>query len=456
MFINKMIYSGVIVATLFCSAGFGAIIFKDDFSDPAASSDNWNTNISNATVTFPSGVCKVQNNNETGIIVQHNFVNDPKNFTISFTITKEAAANNAGMIICLQNNTVKGYAVTVNMHSTVYVYRLPDNVKLLTMQNSFVNNTQNRIRVSKSGSLFSVACNGEFLGQFTDDTYESGEIGLLADGKTTLNFDDIEVSDLPEVYNKRVIFQDNFDDGQMVGWTSFSSNVNEKLTETDDALLVTTPANKAQYIYSSMRLNNFFAKATTSHISGSDSSAYGLFLCGEPDAQNLVPMAVFCIVADRKHAIFTSPGSSSIVMNSNTAIRGKAYVDPVTGVKTYKTDTLKIEKMSGSGYVFYVNNVALDTIEANKINFQITGVGFYTSDAVSVKYDNFIASEAVGIRKPFTVYNSRINQVNGIRNTFTCDPRGRSIMMKTGKTTQPSASGFYLIKGINKGNLIIR
>ena len=78
-------------------------------------------------------------------------------------------------------------------------------------------------------------------------------------------FDDIVMTDQPTSGESAQCFSDDFEDGNTLGWTQFQSDADVNVA--GGVLEVTTDTTELMY-YTTVSLENFVVRVTTSHRSG--------------------------------------------------------------------------------------------------------------------------------------------------------------------------------------------
>ncbi|NLG15816.1 MAG: hypothetical protein GX556_00640 [Fibrobacter sp.] len=431
------IVAGLGLLTLVLQAG-GAVIFEDDFSNANNSILNWASNDPDAvTMNFSGGKCLGENTaDNTGGLIYH-ILNSgkPGTFTLSGKITRSSESVEAGFFFCLNiSGAVSGYYARIGKDSYISVFRSDSMDALFSVQSPFVASATNELKISKKGSMFYVFCNDHKVGTFTDSKYPSGDIAMFLPNNTKATFDDIMLTDvLDTTTSVSTCFSDDFTNGDMFGWATMESDGNATIA--NGKLHVKT--GKYAYVYTDMALNELVMRVDVSYISGSKNSMYGLFVKGEGEQ---LPIAGFIITGSRSYGVFKD--NQPIPLTSNTAIRGAAVAGMV--------DTLGVRKSAGTGYIFSVNGINLDTL--NDIGFEVTGAGVFCNDSLELDFDNFVVSNgdtdcqgtdivwSQASRRP--IYNKNAQQ------RFVFDPLGRLVKSANSSITHKRLSaGIYLKQG---------
>jgi hypothetical protein len=405
-----------------------SVIFQDDFSNPGISNQNWNASRSDlATISYAGGECTATNNSASeGVLLIHELDQNLSTFTFSVKI-KKPEDKSAGFYFCLgtKGNSVVGYELLLFESNYIIIWKHKEGepVKLFQGQSAYLTSGYNEIKLSKKTDKFNVFCNDQFTGSFTDSEYGSGNIALELWPKVTVKFDDVVLTDQFEEASIRTCFADDFSDGDLAGW--FKQG-NGQISFKNDTLMVTT-SDAGCNLVTDLQLNNFVAKVTVSHRSGSVNTTYGFLLQGRSLENGDIPQSGFLITGKRMYGTFTS-GTSSYTLYNSQKIRGAAYTDD--GQTYYFYDTLEISKQATTGYIFKVNKSALCTIP--EIGFEITNIGLFCSDSLSLLFDDFVAAEGTEAvcNLPIAV-RENINSKKVVRITrvqpYIFDPLGRAI-----------------------------
>ena len=408
----------------------GAVVFEDHFDNPGTSDGNWLESSDEMTKNFEGGVCTIENKSSGGGILYTTLATKPSTFTFSAKITRTSENVDAGLFFCLSiNGAVKGYSIHLGNHSNIYLYRNGtgdprDTLPIFDVASSYMTANTNTLKVSKIGTKYNVFCNDQFVTTFTDELFSTGDIALLIPKSSSVVFDDVVVTDQFTEGTKQTCFKDDFDDGDQTGWGYNWGQ--ENINNWNGGVRFQTENGGQKNMYVSLNLVNFVAKTEVSFRGGNKQKNYGLMLVGTAEPGQSIPMAWFTITGSSYFGAYSKNGTS---LTKNTAIKGDPYISS-TGDTTYYVDTLKVVKTQGSDdYVFYVNNVALDTLKRNvDIDFDVSNVGLYCSDSLDVVFDNFSAGEGDGscatTIMPLTK-RIRNNQLLNTQNFKLFDPMGR-------------------------------
>lgn len=441
---KKFGWLAVLVTVSAINAG---IIYQDDFSDPGTSTLNWvASNSEVVTKSFAGGECSISNvSSGSGGLLIHEMDNLPSKFTISFKINKTTGTL-AGFYFCLGLSGVQytGYQVRIDNGSRIIVQKYSSAVtELLAVQSAYIANGYNEIKISKNGTTFNVFCNGQFEGSFTDSEFSSGDVAMVLGAGTSAKFDDVLITDQFEEANARTCFSDDFDGASLVGW--IKDDKGEAVIDNKQLKISTT--DESYRLMTKLELENFVAKVTVSHRSGSNEATYGICLQGDVSGE-IIPIAGFVINGKRMYGTFI-PSTSSYTLLPSQKIRGAAFTD--AGETYYYNDTLEVSKQVSSGYIFKVNNSPLCTIP--DIGFKITSIGLYCSDSLNLLFNDFVAAEgdeAVCSDGPTSIVEKKINRpalIISKQPQFVIDPLGRVVLkVKNVQIQRSVAPGLYIQK----------
>lgn len=443
------------LAMVACSVGVAFGAFTDDFNDPASSNPKWVTSGDKVTIQFVDKTCKITNTDTTYAgMAYHTFPNPkPELFTLSAKIVLAQGAPSAGFVCCMTLDTkVMGYNVSFSSQGDVSVDKVGSSsaaTGLVSTHSAYLTTGTNELKISRKEGVFNLFCNGRFTATFTDTEFPRGDIALLVDAKSTVTFDDVVLADTFETGVAPTCFADNFDDGNLLGWSSFG-DANAHIVVTGGALRITTSAaGQGVYAEADLGLNQFVMNAVVSFRGGSTDKSYGLFVRGT--APTSVPLAGFGITAGKLCGAFLAGKEYSPV--PSTSIKGAPYVS-ATGDTTFYNDTLQVIKRNGSAeYLFVVNADTLARLTG--VDFAITGVGVFCSEGVDVVVDNFLAAEGTSGECP--VSRPSIARVRGGKPEFgnavpdmrVFDLSGRLVAGKRGVLNSAAAEvpGVYLRSG---------
>jgi hypothetical protein len=422
--------------------------FSDDFS-AGTSNTHWVKSSDSVSIQFVNGGCSLTNKDATYTgFALHTLTSKPSTFTLSGKITLASGTEQAaGFVCCLASSGMAtGYYVSIVRNEGISVNKMGTSgtsSNLVNKSSAYLTNGTNELKISKKESTFNVFCNGKFVATFTDSDQPSGNIALLVSPKTTAVFDDIVLTETFEEGSLPTCFGDNFDDGDLIGWTHFGSE-NVVVQNVDGAMRIATATGQNIYQLIDLPLENFVLRTVVSHRGGSTVNMYGLFLCGA--GESTIPIAGFGIDGGKNYAVFTAGQNIQLIQSSK--VKGAAYVSGTD--TTFYYDTLEVIKRTGSQeYLFVINTDTLSRFTG--VNFAITGAGIFCLDSIIITADNFVVAEGTNaicpiknvIRKRTGTCSPVISEVN--EGEF--DILGR-ITSRSMTTTQNrrQAPGMYLVR----------
>jgi hypothetical protein len=380
-----------VVALLSASTAFAA--FSDNFNDPASSNSNWMASTEKVTRTFENGAMTVTNTDTSyANMMYHTFSAADKRelFTLSAKITLKPGARSAGFLCCLSiGSKVTGYNVSFGPDGAVSVDKVGSSAattQLVLQRSAYLVAGTNELKISRKEGKFNLFCNGHFTATFTDTEFKSGDLGLLVDAKSAAVFDDVVMTDVFTEGAAPTCFADDFNDGNLLGWSNFGSEA-AVIKVADGALRITTAGNQDVYEEVAIGLSQFVMKAVVSLHRGGIGKTYGLFIRGT--APESIPLAGFVVTGGRMYGAFIS--GKSYQLQSSSKVKGAPFV-LAPGDTTFYKDTLQVIKRQGTPeYLFVVNNDTLSRLAG--VDFAVTGVGIFCSDSLDVVFDDFIAAE---------------------------------------------------------------
>lgn len=393
-----------ILAIIMC-IGLVLADFSDDFSEPAQSNNLWLTSYDDLAMTFTGGTCKLVNaSDDFAGFAYHLFPENekPSEFTLSGKISLNSADMAAGFICRLSTaDPIAGYFVNIHSSGTIGVQKYSansDGEVLFTGQTSLRTDGANELKVSMKQGKMNVACNGKFVGTFTDETDDltEGHVALLISPSSEAVFDDIVMTSVFEEMGFPTCFADSFENGMHSDWRGFGSE-DASVGVDDGAMRITTDTTEYVYKVVDLALNNFVMRATSTLRKTNTTSLYGLFLVGQPGAEDgLLPVANFGIIGNRTFNVMLSGQSGQPEVS--TSIKGNPYIGE-NGDTTFYVDTLEIIKREGvDEYLFVVNT---DTLEKfTEVDFTVTGVGVFCQQQLDVSFDDFVVAEGTEFNCP--------------------------------------------------------
>lgn len=456
---NLNCYAKWAVAPMFvfltAAASVGAVLFEDGFTSQSQSNQNW-LKSEDMTATVSDGSCELKTTTQYLGEYLRPLSSKPSTFTITYTLKSQTSVttNKAGVLFCKQPDSYNGYFLTVQGDMLV-LYNMVQGANgiswsFLYQKQSFdINSSNNKVTVSKSGSRMVFFANDEYVGEFTDNTYSSGDVSLFLSGNMTVVFGPVRVTDEFTDGGPRTYFSDNFDSGRSKYWEYL--NPEPGISDGNGVLSVNTAAGGQSYMYVSMPITDFIARVDVRHVSGGTTinDLYGIALYGIPPSGGAVNMMLFAITGGRRYTVFKS-GAERPDPVLDIAIRGASG-----DVTEIYIDTLEVSKKIGSStYEFAVNGQPL-SVNYPVADFQVTGIGIFTyaNSAMAITFDNFEAKKDVQTSVRFDRNQPQTLRRGGVVKSVDpvfYDLRGRkryvSNPQAAGRASSMRASGVYVNK----------
>jgi hypothetical protein len=382
----------VCAAGLLISTAFGQYPFSDDFSNPAQTSLNWGKYYATdvlVSAQCAGGVYTITNQHTDGIpgLIYHSFTTKSSTYTASCVVTRISDTIAAGMWLNLSAFPgYSGYAVQLSQGTTAcigalwitkYVSGSPTSMFSAEYHR---NSTSDIIKVSEQGNVFTVFCNGVFLGSFTDNTpVAAGDFALMVPpNNTTAVFDNVSFTNqfTPGSFPRLVI--DNFNNSRIEDiWIPRGCSY---FTENDSVLNISVSSGVNAFCEARMTIDTFYSRIIVSHRNGDSTPYYGFYLRG-PDTTigplTTYPAAYFVISGNHACNAFISGVPFVPKYYLAGIVHGKAFVAAPRDTTFFK-DTIDVKKTTGSNFYFlYVNGNKLDSIATSSITFSITGAGIF-------------------------------------------------------------------------------
>jgi len=422
-------YVPALVLSLFMMASVSgaADILVDDFTDALASHQKgWRAGNTFLTADVGGGSLVLANTSDMFATEYHNVFAAPKpsTFTISYvvkSVTPQYGNSQPGLMFC-RSEGLSGYQLIrydAN-HIMVFKYVGGSAVDIFSARSAFLKPTDNKYTVSKQGSEFHIFVNDVYAGKFTDTQYNSGDVAFLMLPGLSATIGDFRMTD-QFTNGTRSAFFDNFESGDLREWqymTSGSSapDPTTMVTTGGGLMKVNTPASGAVWAFVNVEPGSeFIASVEVRHTGGGSGSAYGMFLLGAGQGQEVN----FAISGDRGYAAWSS-GAPTFLPPHNDI-----FGSTVIGGQTY-ADKIEIRRVAGATtYEFYANNVRLN-ITLPVAGFEITGVGLFVNTGLNLEFDNFLVSKdgTMSVRDRPTISRKPAALVREPGNVF-YDLRGR-------------------------------
>jgi hypothetical protein len=387
------------LACILAAIGSAQAAFLDDFSDSSSSKLKWITVGQNLTLTFANGECTIKNSDTvyTGFLI-HNFSGaKPATFTLSakFTIT-DPSVNGAGLMYCLNSaSQIKGYTLQIGVAQYLYAYKYDTQSGVITNKaSSAITPTTNVIKVSKSGDLFNLFCNGKYITKFNETTFPSGDVAIVIPPKSTVTIDDVVMIDQFEEGALPTCFEDSFKTTDIQGWNT--SMMQGNVTIGAGALILNDTSSK----FSSIIYNNEadLAKASmkTYVANNSGTGMYGLTFVSL--AQSDPKTFAFCVSSDRRYHILFPDSASPKSSLPQSFVKG-----------SLGKDTLEVIRY-GTKIVFKINDTEVPENIPIAAGFRIDGAGLYAGSKTAASFNYFIVGgDSTGAKcNSGTVFNHRL------------------------------------------------
>ncbi len=360
--------------------------FTDNFTDPVLTSLHWSQIFPDSFTRFSAnGAYTLTNQHKNPSIaglVYHSFTARVQTFTASCVVKRPADSIIAGMWVCLtvppSGGAVTGYSIELgrsgffSVHKNVSTGSSP--VFSARFQQQGLTDT---IMVSKQGNVFSLFCNGVFLGSFSDSLSPmlSGDLGLSIQGNASAMFGDVSFLDRFTPGTFPACLTDSFRGGAADKRWIFEPV--RYFMRRSGALGIAVPPSSGAYGDVRMALDSLATRLVVSWRSGDSVQLYGSYLVGPTDAQGKTPMAQFGIYGMKAGRAFISTTDSAIPLKSSPFIKGKAFWQP--GYDTvYFRDTIDVCKGAASNYyLMYVNGIIFDSLPVMQVHFPIIGTGVF-------------------------------------------------------------------------------
>ncbi len=378
---------------------YAATIFSDDFSDSTKSKLNWISTSPGFSINYANGAVTLKNNDSvyTGFL-NHNFSTKPSKFTLSVKFTiNSAAVNGAGLIFCLDNTTsLKGYTLQIGNAQNLYIYKYGTAITPIVSNktSSYLTAVTNTITVSKSSDTFNIFVNGYFVTRFNDSQYANGDFGVVVPPKSTIQIDDVVMTDQFQQGAVASSFADSFLVSELMGW-NIAAMVGNATVGAGKCELNDTSSLYSSLIFTDGNFQKASIKAAVKQISGS--GMYGItwvsVIVGTNGGVTYKPYA-FVVDSARQYSIVYPDSPTVTTMPAQSSIYG-----------ALATDTLEVLQYA-THFVFKANGTIIkDDIPAAS-NYRIDGAGLYVSTKTAASYSYFIVGgDSTGAKPPITKVN---------------------------------------------------
>ncbi len=443
---NKKIF--ILKIMVFCAFSmlYGEIIFEDTFE----SGDNWVgiPGVTNFTDNAENGYYIVECNNTNLSLLKHN--KTVENFTCSIKMEIQTANDNGcGILFCLQSD-LQGYSFTVyagKQYSIGKWLKSGETYSYSTINigwNSFINESDNTLKVSKNGNEISLFCNDVFLEKITDDTFGSGDIGLSIGKSETVAFDHALLTDELDPGTPKVSYTDSFENSDFKGWRIFKG---DGIVQEEDGVMKIAPEAEDAIVYTNGSYKDRPCTTIITYKEGGEDTFYGLvFLKIDITPADGGGFTIsyngyhYLINSNRSYTVFQTSGTTNV--NSN--IHGT-------------TDTLIIT----TNNEFIINGEIVDNTTFTE-SMDFNAIGFFVNAGVSVEFDYFSAGD---VTVPI-VFRQNKAPVSNLRNVYILggsgiiyDTKGRQVASFDGTYNDQLknlSSGPYYILTKGKKNHLIR
>jgi hypothetical protein len=424
-----------VVAVLVCAGFcFGAVVFEDQFD----TKDQWAKAYGNSIETLAGGQFIVDDTGSSWCFYKHDGAY--QTFTYTVKINALTPHNALGMTFCWQSATFEGYVFALwNTDSVNQYYSLlklvsngtqSSTIPILNGWNSFINQRNNELMVSRSGSRIDLFCNGVWIDSVSDTSFSAGgSIGIVLGDGEKAGFDYARVTDAAVTGVPPEYFKSDFDGG-MGGWRPYFETAGT-VDAANGALRISEGTGAFNTIViTNGSYKNVPVRATVTRTGSDTEGFYGLLLMrmvfdrDSNPPQNYYDAFVYKINGEKKYVAYYLSTRDSVkysVFPPSTAIHGTV-------------DTLMIT----ADYKFVVNGVTLPDIDFSALNFDFNAVGFIVDSSVTVEFDNFAAGDstkpqtAALVPKSWKPYTSQRPRYELGGTGIICDIRGRVVARYTG------------------------
>lgn len=485
MKVSRVMY--VFLATgLLAAVAYGQYPFSDSFSNAGVTNTNWpaSNQVPSDSLTrlCASGVYTITNQHKDQLyagFVYHHFTTPTATFTASCVINRNSDSIAAGMWLCLKVPSAgypSGYVLQLNAvdactgYLLIYRYDTTGAVAKIfgagyRQQNPL--NPSDTLMVSKQGSTFTIFCNGVYIGSCTDNTFASGDLGLVVPGNSAVAFDNVLFTNQFTQGTFSTIVVDKFNNGRIEkSWITRGgcSYFDEHDTVLDISVPPLVQANCDTRL---APFDTFFSRMIVSWRSGDSLPYYGLYLRG-PDTLSLIPRLCFAIEGNGNGSVF--PDTSTVVYTTPIAgqgrIHGKGFWQSGMQDTLFYQDTIEVYRTTGSNYYYMkVNGNLFDSVATSSFPFPLNGAGIFCWGAASggqnVFVDYFFIGPSVSSGVIMNTTKAK-RMIKGIKfspltSRYLFDPLGRIVGRRdaygrlTGKFLAP---GFYITDEKKSGIII--
>jgi hypothetical protein len=284
--------------------------------------------------------------------------------------------NGAGVMYCLSTASgIQGYSLQLGNTQYLFCYKYTGASGFDIKQKycPFVKPfpSTNTVAVSKSGSVFTLFCNGHYVTRFSDAGYTSGDIAFLVPTGDTITANSILMTDQAQPPDSSACYADSFKTTASDAWSSPSAGL--ATFGGGNLVLKNTDTVYSSLIYTDGISPKASMRAVISHTSGA--GGYGLAFV-ESDSNRTTPFA-FVVDSARSFSV-VNPDSSTITSYPGSGIFGGLG-----------TDTLEVRQFAKS-WKFFVNGALQDSI-AIPSDFRVDGFGLYAGKSTTATCSYFVA-----------------------------------------------------------------
>lgn len=417
----------------------GTVVFQDNFQSGAQwVKASWSGDI---TASVENGTYTVDNASEFIGGVQHDLAGESTfTYSVDMTVLSEAYSY-VGIYFCGKPG-LKGYLFTIHDQQGYTIAKFADTttIELGSGRNSFVNPKSNVLKVSKSGNRMNFFCNGAYLTTIEDDSYASGNIGLVVGSGQKVAYNQAVYTDEYVTGNPKSRFSDDFEDGDIQGWLTWRLG-HQSIRESDGVLSFTAgEAGSRSIIVTSGMYENAPVRVIAKRTGGNVDGFYGLIAMQIRDT---------VLQSGENGTTFSSfVAQISGSRNRVAYVFQPGYIEyssvPASAISPEDTDTLEFT----SDYQFVVNGSVLPDIDYGT-QYPFNAVGFIVDSDVSVEFDMFQAGAPSEIRlaEPSALIPDKpVYTLGGPGIIY--DPRGRRMPSEAtefGRDASNGGRGVYFV-----------
>lgn len=419
-------------------ASMASTLYENSFE----STDGWVVMAAQSTPSIVGNKMVVDNSvNSAPSILLHNDngVNSAPVFTFTTDLIFTDSSNErSGVLFCFDGVAITGYSLSISAQKQFSLVRWDGGTPttIITDWNSFISDSLNTIKVSKIGNDISIFCNDEFLGKFTDKSYNSGDIALLIAPNSSVIYDNLLVTDKESYGVTRDSFADNFDDDTLAGWRVYSNN--GTITEKNNQLDITTESGRT-LIYTNGYYKNASCSIVVKRTGSNKNGYYGIAFI------NIIPDSAMGL------RFFQINGNRSVKITE-----GNSYIPIKNSNITGDVDTITVT----SNHTLKINGSIVDDSTFTD-GGMFNGIAIISDSGVDVSVLSF---KAQGEGAPIAINNNIINYQNSsIKSSIiggaVYDIRGRQVASFSSSNYRVAmknlgAGQFFIVGKDRLGNLV--